>query len=95
MLTTVSYVQERQTATLLAQDSLNVVSSRPFDALSIGAQDTALMNVPTNMTLTVTVSEVAGYSTDFLKCVKAEVRFDYRGSLKTIQQELYVHPAKT
>ncbi|MCA9780438.1 MAG: hypothetical protein KC800_27125 [Candidatus Eremiobacteraeota bacterium] len=94
-LTTVSYVQQRQTAALLAQDSLNVVAARPFDTLNLGTQDTSVMPVPSNMTLTVTVSEVTGYSTDFLKCVTAEVSFDYRGSLKTIKQELYVHPAKT
>ena len=42
-----------------------------------------------------TVSEVADYSSDFLKSVTAEVSFEYRGNLKTIKQELYVHPAKT
>ena len=78
-LTTVGYIQHRQAAALLAQDALNVVASRPFDTLNIGNQ----------------VSEVADYSSDFLKSVTAEVSFEYRGNLKTIKQELYVHPAKT
>ena len=94
-LTTVGYIQHRQAAALLAQDALNVVASRPFDTLNIGNQDTSQITVPTNMTLTVTVSEVADYSSDFLKSVTAEVSFEYRGNLKTIKQELYVHPAKT
>ena len=94
-LTTVGYIQQRQAAALLAQDALNVVASRPFDTLNIGNQDTSQITVPTSMTLTVTVSEVADYSSDFLKAVTAEVSFEYRGNLKTIKQELYVHPAKT
>jgi len=94
-LTTVGYIQQRQAAAILAQDALNVVASRPFDTLNIGSQDTSEITVPTNMTLTVTISEVAGYSSDFLKAVTAEVSFEYRGNLKTIKQDLYVHPAKT
>ena len=94
-LTTVGFVEQKRAADLLAQDALNVVSSRSFDDLTPGPQDVSIMTVPSNMKLTVTVAEVAGYSADFLKSVKAEVSYDYRGKTRKVTQELYVQPAKT
>ena len=93
-LVTVSYAQERRTAGLLAQDSLNLVASRPFASLVVGTQDTSEIEVPANMTLRVTVSEVDHYAPDLLKRITSEVVLDYRGEPRTFTQELYVHPAK-
>ena len=94
-LTTVSYVEQRQTAVLLAQDALNAVAARPFESLNEGTQDISLLTVPPDLTLTVTVGEVPGYSPSFLKRVTAEVSFEHHASTKKFKQELYVHPART
>ena len=94
-LTTVGFVEKKRTAELLTQDALNVVSARPFNDLALGPQDVSIMTVPPNMSLTVTVAEVTGYSGDFLKSVTAEVSYEYRNKTRKVTQELYVHPAKT
>jgi hypothetical protein len=89
-LAAVGSSKQTHTADTLAQNALETFAARPFSGLALGAQSNEGIAMPQGFTLQVEIQPVDGYSTEYLKKVKATVSWTYRQQNKAVMQELYV-----